>query len=689
LSSRLIDSDKGFSPVYAIYRHEYLGCLISSHVVQELPNGRLSLQHQGLMLENMDQFAHKLDQRDQALVGLIAKLSEKALIRKFNIRTKTAAEFFAKHFTGELQKMIQRYVGKIMDEIIRLLPGKLLFVMANDGYPANKPVQVLAEKASIRFHLDRRDQGTLYYPKITLAGEELRFDRHNADILCDVPCWVMVDHKVFTFDQAVEGRKLQPFLNKGSMVIAPQTEDTFFRTFGRQVVRQYEVRTIDLPIIEVREPAQFKLYVINEGKSGIELNPMVQYGQREFKAALDGETVLVELEQSAQGYSFIKVFRDVEAEREQMRLLQSLIPSQGLLGMNFLNQQDGLAWLSGHVLMLEELGFEVIQQGSSRKLAFEVPEIVMDPVDAGDWLDIHAYVLIRGFRIPFMQFRGHILRGQRDYTLPDKHTIILPEAWFTEYRHLVEIAEKGEGEVLSIRKYQAVVLQMSSGISGLREKMERLIEAKVVREVELPTGLQATLRPYQKAGYEWLSFLRDLSLGGILADDMGLGKTLQALSLLLKVKEENGKGLSLIVMPTSLVYNWLAEARKFAPSLKIMVHVGLNRARDTSAFIGYDIVLTTYGLLRSDLELFKALTLTYLILDESQMIKNPASKTATGGAGVEGQKQGQPDRHPSGKHLDGFVVANGFPEPGIAGLRGLFPRPLCHPHREKQCGGAA
>jgi SNF2 family DNA or RNA helicase len=136
------------------------------------------------------------------------------------------------------------------------------------------------------------------------------------------------------------------------------------------------------------------------------------------------------------------------------------------------------------------------------------------------------------------------------------------------------------------------------------------------------------LRSYQKQGYDWLGFLREYSFGGILADDMGLGKTLQTLSMLQREKESGPSQPSLVVMPTSLIYNWVAEARKFTPSLKVLVHTGPQRNSDPLEFAAYDVIFTTYGLVRSDLDMLAKFPFHYLILDESQMIKNPSSKTA-------------------------------------------------------------
>ena len=151
---------------------------------------------------------------------------------------------------------------------------------------------------------------------------------------------------------------------------------------------------------------------------------------------------------------------------------------------------------------------------------------------------------------------------------------------------------------------------------------------KEIQDVPMPKNITATLRDYQQEGYKWLHFLDEFSWGGCLADDMGLGKTLQVLTFLQEQKNRLSNPVNLVVVPTTLLFNWQAEVEKFAPELRIHVHRGIGRQRDLSFLQGCDIVLTTYGTLRSDIETFKTFPFNYVVLDESQAIKNPDSLTS-------------------------------------------------------------
>src|SRR5690606_15055123 len=134
---------------------------------------------------------------------------------------------------------------------------------------------------------------------------------------------------------------------------------------------------------------------------------------------------------------------------------------------------------------------------------------------------------------------------------------------------------------------------------------------------------------YQKAGYDWLHFLRRYGFGGCLADDMGLGKTIQALAFLQSLYEREPRPpASLIVMPRSLLFNWQREAAQFAPGLRVYVHADQGRITEAADFGQHDLVLTTYGVMLRDIELLRQYCFHVAILDESQAIKNPVAETS-------------------------------------------------------------
>jgi SNF2 family DNA or RNA helicase len=193
------------------------------------------------------------------------------------------------------------------------------------------------------------------------------------------------------------------------------------------------------------------------------------------------------------------------------------------------------------------------------------------------------------------------------------------------------------------------------------DRLEPLLSSfESLPEPALPADLSATLRPYQRRGVAWLSFLRATRLGGILADDMGLGKTLQALCVA-------GPG-TLVVCPTSVLQNWAAEARRFRPGLRVCVYHGPGRALDESA----DLTITSYALLRLDAAALSARRWRAVFLDEAQAIKNPESQVARAAFALEGELRVALSGTPVENRLDELWSLMRFANPGLLGGRADF-----------------
>ncbi len=210
-----------------------------------------------------------------------------------------------------------------------------------------------------------------------------------------------------------------------------------------------------------------------------------------------------------------------------------------------------------------------------------------------------------------------------------------------------------------------------------KELFNKLQGVEGIEHVKKPRNLKATLRPYQESGLAWLAFLHDLGTGGVLADDMGLGKTLQTIALLLHLKndrkkkeeagEKVGRHLTLIVAPTSVVPNWIREIEKFAPSLKAVMWHGADRHEMAKELEDYDIVITSYALMRRDEEQLGKLKLMYAILDEAQQIKNPMSATARSAKKLDAHRRLALTGTPIENRLSEIWSIFDFVSPGLLG----------------------
>ncbi len=249
-----------------------------------------------------------------------------------------------------------------------------------------------------------------------------------------------------------------------------------------------------------------------------------------------------------------------------------------------------------------------------------------------DWFDAQVELSFGDQKIGITEIRNALTNKQSFVQLGDGSLGVLPEEWIKKYALLFKMGD-GNHDQLRLSKYHLSIIdelyeqRNENEISfDLDEKFNRLREFKEIPEIEAPEGLQLTLRPYQLSGFRWLNYLQNVGWGGILADDMGLGKTAQALSILLHFQNQNKHLRALIVCPTTLIYNWENEIKKFTPQLSFIIHHGTNRARSIDELSAHMITITTYGTLRSDIQMLLKANFDFAILDESQAIKNPFSK---------------------------------------------------------------
>jgi superfamily II DNA or RNA helicase len=276
-----------------------------------------------------------------------------------------------------------------------------------------------------------------------------------------------------------------------------------------------------------------------------------------------------------------------------------------------------------------------------------------------DWFGLELGVSVEGQRINLLPLLVEVLRGYSDpkdlailreqaddslisLRLGDGRLLPLP---IGRVRHIIDVLvelygqepldEDGRLRLQALRAAQLVELEAAMGAARLRwfggerllELGRKLHDFKGIEPVPLPPGFQTDLRHYQQEGLNWLQFLREYGLGGILADDMGLGKTVQTLAHLLTEKSSGRMDKPcLVIAPTSLMTNWRLEAQRFAPDLKVLTLHGPARKDEFTNIAAHDLILTTYPLLSRDKDALLKQQYHFLVLDEAQNIKNPKAK---------------------------------------------------------------
>ncbi|WP_462325583.1 SNF2-related protein [Desulfoplanes sp.] len=264
-----------------------------------------------------------------------------------------------------------------------------------------------------------------------------------------------------------------------------------------------------------------------------------------------------------------------------------------------------------------------------------------------NWFDLDGDVDFGGIVVPLPKVIRAYLKGMKEFDLSDGSKGLLPEAWLDQFAPYlqagVDKAGRGDDKELRFHSSQALVIDAlldSRAEVDVDERFQHvrdgLARFKGIAPLDPPDSFCGKLRQYQCESLGWLEFLNGFHFGGVLADDMGLGKTVQVLAWLDHLKGRGKAGTNLVVMPTSLLYNWQSESRRFTPELSVLVHAGTARTSDRSELVQFDLVLTTYGILRNDIELLQSVAFAYIILDESQMIKNSEALTAKAARALDG-----------------------------------------------------
>jgi non-specific serine/threonine protein kinase len=291
-------------------------------------------------------------------------------------------------------------------------------------------------------------------------------------------------------------------------------------------------------------------------------------------------------------------------------------------------------WFFLFVDAMEEMKVPVFGFDALKNFRFNTakPQTKIHISSNTDWFDARVDIVFGDQKVTIADVKKALGNRQQFVPLHDGTLGVLPEEWIKKYSLLFRVGE-GKSNQLRLSKYHMSVIDElydnrneEELIIRLEEKYEQLREFNRIREVPPPEHLQPILRPYQVHGFHWLNYLQDVNWGGILADDMGLGKTIQALSFLQHFRDTNGRLTALVVCPTTLMFNWENEIKKFSPALTYHIHHGGDRTRNKEILMEYNVIITTYGTLRSDIKLLLEIAFDYAVLDESQAIKNPSSK---------------------------------------------------------------
>jgi len=648
--------------VFAITQHPHFGWLIEAFLVRLNSDSSLSMNYKKINYSKLESDHFFLTDAQKSIIQLIDKFSDDKIATKFIKKNKRFSEVESKISSELLEKQIKPYIEQKITNILNILYEKrvpLYFKGNRSDRILDKAINILDTETTIIFNFRAGEHHLTYYQTVKSGNQQFSLYGKNVIVFCQQPVWMLIDNDLHHFSKEIDFKKLSPFFEKEYILIPKDKEKIYFKTFIFKSVKHFEVNPIGFDIEEEKKKPAVLLKLETNWQSQNYFKLEFDYKAKTFKLS-DTAECFVEMHIEDEQYTFIKHLRDFEFEKKiiekiiEIGLIQNyqldfVIQSEDQLNDNI---EEYIEWINIHAELLNEYGIEVIINEKNNYYTGKI-DIITESTSVHDWFDIQSVVHFEGFEIPFYKFRNYILMYKKEYELPDGRIFILPEEWFARYRDILFYANNNNKKKNSKRQIRHN--------KEATDKITKNHNLKNILEIENePDGLKVQLREYQKIGFSWIKYLSSQELGCCLADDMGLGKTLQALSLILTVKnnmddehkfsptqvtqlnifESNlSRKTSLVVMPTSLIYNWMNEIKKFASQIKCLIHEGASRHRNCDFFHQYDLILTSYGIIRKDIDFIKEFSFEIIILDESQFIKNPESKVYQSVVQLQGNKR--------------------------------------------------
>ena len=639
-------------------QHRYLGYIFQPSLIQK--NEKFYSIATLLREADLNDAEIQFNQTEIQLIKITEKYSDAKLMKKYSRNTKVT-DFYTEMEPGYMDKYILPYLWKCMFDAACILISSDVKLFYREAKYSNlydeDEIKVLTEYAKPVFFFEKSENQTRYHLKIFLGEKEFPLLNRSIKIIAVDPCIIYYQNTLIVFEK-LDAKKLKPFLTKEYLSIPGSVEERYYSGFLRKAVRDYEVHASGFEIVEkvIKRTAVISL------ERNLKYEPCLvlkfDYDNEQFLPS-SGKNLVVRYSREGDRYRFKKISRDHHWETGILTKLKELRLRErdgyfSLPGLEVIDNQEALYflinWLNEHRQELEKSDIIIGRARLEKKYFTGNQYLEIDTKSGDDWFDVYCTVTFGSFRFPFIKLKHHILNDIREFELPDGEIAIIPKEWFSKYKTLLPFA-KSRGEKLQFANhhYSLISNLLRPDNESVLNRFRQL--SGPGENVMLPGGLSAELRNYQKEGFSWMFGLYKNGFGGCLADDMGLGKTLQTIALLLKVKRKvrpltgnnlqlelfqqidsgpAGQPASLIVLPTSLVNNWESEISRFAGSLRVYLHTGPARKRDSDledAVKTYDVVLTTYGTVRNDIEMLGSLNFHYLILDESQYVKNPYSKT--------------------------------------------------------------
>ncbi len=597
-----------------------------------------------------------IGKESQHLLQLLQEISNEQLLKisqkEIYTRYKAKPELLAYYSFSPIEyATMNRHIHSYMMQLFPLLAKEpFTYQQTNAGkisIYSLKKLTFATDKVKLAFKLEVIAETVSLTMGVKMADESL-----NTNVKFFSGLFALLNDTVYLLSRPRDATVIQYIGKTGHIKVHKNDTLNFMRSFVIPLQRFYDVEVPEgiMHFTYKNEDVTLTklIYLSEKSDKFLIVRPAFRYSDHaplEYSDATrivedhDGHVVITE--------------REHEVESAFVELLRELHPSfrsQGYQGFFHISFEDAMedGWFFTFYNKMKDEEAEVYGMKEMKKFHYNphTPVITFGFGTGIDWFDVSINIMYGDQTVKLKDLRKAVINN-RNYVLLDDGSIgMLPEEWAMKYSMLFKMGNVEKEEIKLPKFHFSIIDEMFDQIDDEKIRLELDYKRNMLRkfsrieDIEMPEKVEAILRPYQKSGFSWFNFLDEFNWGGILADDMGLGKTLQTLTFLQHLKNKRRMSFEeaeeleedwqsdthLIICPNSLMFNWESEIVKFCPDLSYYIHHGSDRFKDAAEFSAFDIVITTYGTIRSDFEIFVKFRFRYIILDESQAIKNPASK---------------------------------------------------------------
>lgn len=631
------------------------------------------------------------NEKDRELIPIVRKL-QKTEINRYIAKNSPFGDIWEnivqspQEWTYESKKLLFEYLQPKLSKLFSIVSdGKQVFIL-----PKAKPYRTqslipldnihLASNLSFKVTNKKKEIEISIHIQNHIHEYEISHDDLGNNIL------FLFKNQLFILSNAQQAITIESLYQHKKII--PKNWASFFTEKLIPLSKKFDVQ-FDKGLIEHRESIQPTPYLyLSEQGSYFILKPLFQYENE--KVEWNKEPYIY----ASENNKALIIRRNHEYEEKIIVIIEQLHTH-----LRKPEYENHFALHSKHALQknwfflffekmkeekIELLGYEKLNNFKIHKAK---PNTKVNVSSNLDWFDTEIEIDFDGQKAHLNDILNAINKKENYIPLGDGTYGLLPEEWLSKFSLLFKMAQTN-GRKLKVSKYNFNVIDELYDLiddefvlQELNEKKENLITQNHhdFQNIEIPKDVNAELRPYQIAGFRWLAYLEKISWGGLLADDMGLGKTIQTLTFLQYLKTKNNQIHAFVVCPTTLLFNWENEIKKFTPSLTYLLHHGPNRTNKIEELNHYEIIIASYGTLRSDIAQLQNIVFDYAILDESQTIKNPNSKVAKAAQLIQTKNRIALSGTPMQNNTFDIYSQMNFLNPGMLGSKEFFKERFAKP----------